>query len=378
MRVLICSSEFPPGPGGIGTHAYQLTEQLRRLGREVRVITNQDHTSEQSIAEFNPRQAFPIVRMRRFGAPPLKLAYRCALVRKWLASWKPDIVIATGDREILAVATAMTRVPWICIEHGRRPSAAWERSLKRWAFGRANAVVAVSEYSRTRLLAMGVRPRASFVIPNGADPERFAIATPSPKPAVLAELGLRTGSLILSVGHVSDRKGQDIMIRAMPAVVRAVPDAHYVIVGKPTKTPEFRALAEQLGVASHVHFVGQVDAKQLDRLLGACDVHVMTSRHTVDEFEGYGIAVVEAALCGKPSVVSGESGLAEAIVDGETGLVAKLADEADTARAVIELLADDTRRLAMGDAAHRRARTEQTWQHRIKRYDDLLAQVASS
>ena len=176
----ICSSEFPPGPGGIGTHAYQLTEQLRRLGRDVRVITNQDHATEDAIAEFTPRQPFPIVRMRAFGAAPVKLAYRCALLRKWLASWKPDIVIATGDREIFVAAMVTTRVPWICIEHGRRPLAAWERAVKRWAFGRATAVVAVSEYSRMRLLSMGVRPKTSFVIPNGADPERFAIARPSP------------------------------------------------------------------------------------------------------------------------------------------------------------------------------------------------------
>ena len=157
----------------------------------------------------------------------------------------------------------------------------------------------------------------------------------------------------------------------MPAVLEAVPDAHYVIVGKPTKTAEFRALATELGVASHVHFLGQVEPDCLQRLLGGCDVHVMTSRHTRDEFEGYGIAVVEAALCGKPSVVLGRLGLAEAVVAGETGLVARLADEADTARAVIELLANDWRRLAMGDAAHRRALAEGTWQHRIKRYDDL-------
>ena len=77
------------------------------------------------------------------------------------------------------------------------------------------------------------------------------------------------------------------------------------------------------------------------RRLNACDLFVMTSRNTADgDFEGYGIAVIEAALCGKPAVVSAGSGLGEAIVAGETGVLVREDDPPDTARAIAELLAD--------------------------------------
>lgn len=378
MRVLIVASEFPPGPGGIGTHAHQLAVQLHRLGRQVKVIASQDNTTDAEIAEFRSRQAFPIVRMKRLPGAPTKLAYRSALLAGMVRSWKPDVMVVSGDRESYAAALVAGRLPWICIEHGRKPLAGWERAVKRWSFGRASAVVAVSQYSRKRLLELGVRPKETHVIPNGADPESFGIPAQPEKPAVLAEIGVATGSLILSVGHVSNRKGQDILIAAMPAILCEVPDAHYIVVGKPTRVPKFRALAERLGVAQRVHFLGQVDSDRLRRLLGACELHVMTSRHTLDEFEGYGIAVVEAALCGKPSVVSGDSGLAEAVVDGETGLVTKLGDEVDTARAIIRLLLDHDLRGSMGEAAHRRALAEQTWAQRVKYYDELLVSLTTA
>ena len=70
-----------------------------------------------------------------------------------------------------------------------------------------------------------------------------------------------------------------------------------------------------------MHFLGRLESESLVKYVNACDLFMMTSRHTsTGDFEGYGIAVVEAAFCGKPAVVSRNSGLAEAIVDGGPGL----------------------------------------------------------
>jgi phosphatidylinositol alpha-1,6-mannosyltransferase len=170
-----------------------------------------------------------------------------------------------------------------------------------------------------------------------------------------------------------------VVIRALPFVLERVPRTHYLIAGLPTKQLEYELLASDLGVAEHVHFLGRVGPEKLLRLLNACDVFVMTSRMTsTGDCEGYGIAVVEAALCGKPAVVSQGSGLSEAIVDGTTGLAVAQDDPVATAVAVVALLCDRDRCLDMGRAALRHALEEQTWDHRLGQYDSVLREFGRS
>ncbi|MGB5399370.1 MAG: glycosyltransferase, partial [Thermoanaerobaculia bacterium] len=97
------------------------------------------------------------------------------------------------------------------------------------------------------------------------------------------------------------------------------------------------------------------------------------SQHTsVGDFEGYGIAVVEAALCAKPAVVSEGSGLEEAVVAGETALVVPQSDAPATAEALVALLENESLRARLGQAAQERALAEQTWRARAVDYDRLL------
>jgi phosphatidyl-myo-inositol dimannoside synthase len=166
-------------------------------------------------------------------------------------------------------------------------------------------------------------------------------------------------------------------VRALPAILERVPDARYVLAGLPTRGEEIRALAAGLGLSERVHVVGRLEPQKLVRLLNLADVFVMTSRRTADgDFEGYGIAAIEAALCGCPAVVAADSGLAEAIEDGQTGLCVPPDDPAATAHAIVAILEDGARRRAMGQAARRRAEGEQTWARRMVKYDELLREVA--
>ena len=373
MRLLLLTSEFPPGPGGIGTHAQQLAHQFLRVGWEVSVITSQNYAAAADIEAFNQAQPFPVVRLSPLKVAPIKVAYRWRIASRWIRRWQPDIMLASGDREVLLCAQLARRyrLPWVAVEHGRIPPR-WERPLKLWAFQQATSVVSVSRYSWKRLLMLGVSPRSGRVITNGADADRFKTLNPQKVMEFKAAAGLNQERILLTVGNVSNRKGQDLVIRALPGIIKQVPDAHYFMAGLPTKEKQFTRLARQLGVASHVHFLGQVDDARLVGLLNCCDVFVMMSRHTVDEFEGFGIAVVEAALCGKPAVVSGDSGLAEAIDDGVTGVSVPEGDERATAEAIISLLQDDTLRRRMGAAAQRRALAQQTWVQCAQQYDALF------
>ncbi|MEZ4517531.1 MAG: glycosyltransferase family 4 protein [Chloroflexota bacterium] len=235
-----------------------------------------------------------------------------------------------------------------------------------------SAVVAVSDYT-ARLVEQTVSPNRIVVIPNGADEDRFAPTAPDP--ILATELDIAGKRILLTVGHVSDRKAQDVVIRALPQVLDEHPDVVYVMVGLPTRRSELQALADELGVGDHIRFAGSVPDDRLVDFYNLSDLFVLVSRQAADgAVEGYGIVVKEAALCGKPAIVSQGCGLTEAIEEGVTGLSVPPDDPAATARAINSLLEDDTARLMMGQKARDLA-VQTTWAHRVADYDRLLREI---
>jgi glycosyltransferase involved in cell wall biosynthesis len=383
LRVLIVSTEFPPGPGGIGTHAHQLASQLQRLGWKVAVVTSQASAPGNDARAFNESQSFPIAVLRAPDGSLFGPMSRLRTISRWLQHWEPHVILASGQRSVWRTSWlphASTK-PWVAVGHGTEfgVTTLRERWLTRRAFERATAVVCVSQYTCARMLASGIRPKWSEVIPNGADPARFRVLPREVIERTRHELGLHRGQVLLTVGKVAARKGQDTVIRALPAVLTKFPNTVYLVVGLSGQQETFARLAAELGVADRVRFLGVVAPDDLVRYLNCCDLVVAPSRHTPSgEFEGYGIAVVEAALCGKPAVVSRDCGLGEAIIDGRTGIGVPEDDPPMTAAALVALLEDDDRRLTMGEAARIRAMHEQTWEHRAEAYDRLLRDLVAA
>ena len=374
-RTLIISAEFPPGPGGIGTHAYQLALQLGTRGWDVSVATPQELATDAEIAAF--RVPFPLHRLAQPPGAPTKLAYRAAVVTQLLLRSRPSLIIATGERMVwlAAMLAPVHRIPYAAIGHAQEFNvpARWQRTLNRTAFERARGVVCVSRYTDARMRQMSVSPRRSIVIPNGADETRFEPCSAEDASTFRRRYGLGDGPLLITVGSVHERKGQDVVIRALPRVLERIPDVQYVVVGSPFRKDAFGDLARSLGVGDRVHFLGALPAADTVRALGAADLFVMASQHTPDgDFEGYGIAVVEAALCGRAAVVSDNSGVMEAIEDGDTGRVAAISDPASTADRIVELLSDRDRLARMGKRAREIALAHKTWAHRGTEYDRFL------
>ena len=132
-------------------------------------------------------------------------------------------------------------------------------------------------------------------------------------------------------------------------------------------------IARDLGVVGRVRLAGRLDGESIVGLMNGADVFALTSRRSPDgDIDGFGIAVVEAALCGTPAVVTSNSGLGEAI---EAGIEVAEGAVAGVAAAVVQLLTDEVARRRMGEAARGRAIRGQTWGHRAAQYDGLLRTV---
>lgn len=378
--LLIISSEFPPGPGGLGTHAYQMAVHLQTLGWKVGVITAQDYAPDSDIEQFCRQQPFSVWRVISRRGSVCGFLSRWSILKSQIRQFRPSLLVATGRRSVWvgALAAKFSRLPLVAIGHGSEFGLQnWAgTTVTRWAYEQCQAVICVSEFTRNFMHKMGISAQREIVIPNGADESRFACLPPNQVTNIRRRLDLEAEHILLTVGAVTERKGQEVVIRAMPQVLHSHPRTHYVLAGWPKIRPFLERLAADLGVAKHVHFLGCVPDGVLVELMNAADVFMMTSKTTATgDCEGFGIAIVEAALCGKPSVVSADSGPAEAIVDGVTGFAVPEGNPRATAEAVCQLLSDPIVRDKMGRAARKRAIQEQTWRQRFPEYDALFGSL---
>ena len=180
--------------------------------------------------------------------------------------------------------------------------------------------------------------------------------------------------MVVSVGRLVRRKGQDTLIRAMPGILAAEPEAVLLIVGGGPYEKALRQLAHDAGVAGSVHFTGAVPWSELPAHYGAGDVFAMpcrTRRGGLD-VEGLGIVYLEASATGLPVNAGDSGGAPDAVLDGETGWVVRGGSTKETADRVITLLADSGLRRRMGERGREWVERKWRWDLLAERLKELL------
>lgn len=193
------------------------------------------------------------------------------------------------------------------------------------AADRAAGLLAVSEALRADMAAIGIDADKTMVHFTGIDTMRFC---PGDRTAARAALGMGDAPAIATVGALIPRKGQALVIEALPAL----PGVHYWLAGAGEEEARYRALAQRLGVADRVHLMGPVANADLPRLYRAVDAVVMPSVS-----EGLANAWVEALACGTPIVISDAGGAAELVTSPAAGRIVERtpAAIADAVRALL-------------------------------------------
>ena len=249
----------------------------------------------------------------------------------------------------------------ICTAHGSDVSALrgglW-RAVRRWVARRCDGIVAVSEALKARLVAEGCPIGRIEVVPMGADLETLFVPSES----------RRNAAEILFVGRLVPGKGADLLLRALPAVFAACPDATLTLVGGGPERENLVALARQLDVVPRVNFLGPLPHAALAERYRRTAVTVLPSRE-----EGFGLVLVEAMGCGCPVAASDIPSLRELLQDGEAGRLFRAGDAEDMARTLIELLADDAARLGLAARGRAHAVALFGWRALAQRYALLLA-----
>ena len=243
--------------------------------------------------------------------------------------------------------------------------------VRRYELDRVVAVIAISRQIEQSLIAGGVSARKVRTVYSGIDLSERPLTYNDQ--AIRQMIGLPNGAVLLgTVANLFPRKGYEVMLRALPAIVRAVPTVHYVIVGSDDHdyAVRLKRLAQELNIADRVHIVGFQDPVQ--PILASLDLYVHPAL-----MEGFGIAVVEAMAMGKAVVATTTGGLPEVVAQGETGLLVPPGDVESLAATVVSLLQDDSRREQMGGNGRARAQErfslDASVMHMEQLYGEILA-----
>ena len=192
----------------------------------------------------------------------------------------------------------------------------------------------------------------------GIDVDHF---TPVDSTALRKELGVEDKKVIVSVGRLVHRKGQDHLIEAMPEILKSHPNAHLLFVGTGSYRKVLDNLIADRSLQKNVTFTGRVQYEDLTKYICVGDIFAMPSRSRMAglEVEGLGIVYLEASSCGLP-VLGGDSGGApDAVLEGVTGYVVNGRDTNAVANGVIKLLEAD--KAAMGKAGRKWALEVWDW-----------------
>jgi phosphatidylinositol alpha-1,6-mannosyltransferase len=368
-RTLLITNDFPPRPGGIQQFVHNLA--VRQPAGSVVVYAS----TWGDAAKFDAEQPFEVIRedtgmllptprvARR--AADLARSYDCDTV--WFGAAAPLGLLPEGLRRRSGVRRA------VALTHGHEVGWAalpGARSLLR-RIARGNDVVTyLGEYTRVRLeRALDGLTDLHRLAP-GVDVDAYHPDVDGT--AVRERHALGDRPVIVCVSRLVPRKGQDMLIRALPVVRRRVPGTALLIVGGGPYRGRLQRLAVETGVAGDVVFTGSVPWAELPEHYAAGDVYAMPcrTRNGGLDVEGLGIVYLEASATGLPVVAGDSGGAPDAVREGQTGFVVGGRDVAGLAARLTDLLADPERAHAMGAAG--RAWVEQEW-----RWETQAARLAA-
>ena len=246
--------------------------------------------------------------------------------------------------------------------------------VRRYELERADLLFPVSRQIQRSLESGGVLPQRLRVLYSGVEMSR--VPDPSDGRDIRRTFGIPAEALVLgTVANLFARKGYEVMLRALPVIVKSWPDVHYLIVGTGDVNYEtrLRTMARDLALQSRVHFAGFQDP--VYPCLAAMDLYVHPAL-----MEGFGIAVLEAMAMRKPVVATTAGGLPEIMQGGETGILVPPDDPDALARAVLSLLPDSARCRQLGEAGRARVVAHFTVETMMDRlmsgYENLLGHTA--
>lgn len=376
QKILCITNDFGPRAGGIETFLIGLIE--RSPFASIIVYTSQQGDTYSYDQEWLSKYGVEVIRDKRkilLPSPRVGRAVR-ALVRE--RGIERVLFGAAAPLALLSQSLRRAGVrKIIALTHGHEVwwSKLWPFSWAMRRIGRGvDTLTYLGDFTKNAISgALRKSDAAAMVrIAPGIDSKHFA---PDPTANDLKrELDLADKRVIVSVGRLVHRKGQDTLVEALPLILKENPDAHLLFVGVGPHLEYIHKRAIQLDVLSHISFVGRVPYSELPRFISVGEIFAMPSRSRLAglEVEGLGIVYLEASACELPVVGGLSGGAPDAVLQGETGYSVDGLNPIAVADAVNRLLADPELAKSMGKRGRQWIIDEWEWRHWSARFNELL------
>ena len=338
MNILLLTSHFDTG--GITSYVTTLSAGLRRAGHRV-IVVSAGGDAVGILEKAGVRHLRVDIRVKSEAHPKiyLSLPRLAALIR----AQGIDIIHAqTRVTQVMAFWLGrMTGVPFVTTCHGFFKPRLFRKVFPCWGQG----VIAISRPVREHLIKdFNMDTGRVHLVSNGVDMSCYTFTDDALRRQKRAQWSVDGSPVVGMIARLSDVKGIDVLIRAMPAVVASFPSVRLMIVGQGPQENDLRTLVHQLGLEKNVSFRSIVQSTA--DILPVFDVFVMPSLQ-----EGLGLSVMEAMAAGIPVVASNVGGLPDLIKDGQTGFLTPVGDSTALGKRINGMLGDPARALNMARAA---------------------------
>lgn len=375
-KILCITNDFGPRAGGIETFVMGLIERAPKGSIIVYTSSQGDTTSYD--------QGW----LRDFGVEVIRDRSKILLPSPWVVRRVKKVVKRDSIKQVFFGAAAplgvMARglrkkgvLNIVALTHGHE---VWWAKL--WPFSSAISFIArnvdhltyLGEFTKNEISkALSPKEKMKLIkIAPGIDTDHFA---PVPSSAQLRkDLGLADKKVIVSVGRLVHRKGQDILIQSMPEVLAKHPTAHILMVGEGPYRKELTKMVSELNLIDAVTFIGRIQYKELPRYICAGDTFAMPSRSRLAglEVEGLGIVYLEASSCALPVIAGRSGGAPDAVDEGVTGYSVDGTSPLEVSKAVIKMFDDPINAREMGQAGRSWIIDKWRWEIWSKEFNSLF------
>jgi phosphatidyl-myo-inositol dimannoside synthase len=373
--VLFVTNDFGPRAGGIETFIIGLI-QRRPFGQTI-VYTSSQPESEQYDADWMKNYGVRVIRDRsKILLPTPRVAFKLRHIIKS----EGITTAAFGAAAPLGLLSASMKragvLRTVALTHGHEVW--WAKVfpfniLLRRIGATVDVLTYLGEFTRNAIAsALTAKAKSAMVkIAPGIDVDHFS---PSDASALRQSLGLADKKVIVSVGRLVHRKGQDHLIESMPKILGVVPNAHLLLVGQGPYREYLQQLVTKNALEDSVTFIGRIQYADLPQYICVGDIFAMPSRSRLMglEVEGLGIVYLEASACGLPVLAGNSGGAPDAVLHNETGLVVDGTDNKQIAAAAIELLTKEDSARKMGVVGRQWIIDKWRWEIWSKDFEVLL------
>ena len=308
---LIVTRAFPPELGGMQSLMWGLTKEMSK-NFMIKVFADYQENHK----EFDEKENFSIERVG--GIKFLRKIRKAQLINEFLKENKIQGVIADHWKSLELIKTDKKKY---CLIHGKEINHPKESSLNKRIINVLNnveKVIANSEYTKNLAINNGVNKEKIIVIHPGVNPAQVLNKKSLEK--VESLLKIKTPRLI-TVSRFDKRKNHQKIIMALRNLKQLYPDIVYICIGYGDEEENIKKLVQELDLSSQVMFFKDITNDLKNSLITKSNIFVMPSVIHKNSVEGFGIAYVEAAQYGVPSLGGKDGGAADAIEHEKTGLI---------------------------------------------------------